>query len=1478
MSRITLTVVDPVASRWSDVRLEADDAATVADVALQLRHAVQAEPEPALAGVVQLRPRADRQGPERAGSAALFLAGRALDLSEPLATSGIRDGVIVSIGDPRGCILPEPSGAVEVRVAGGPSAGDVVRLNLGEVTVGTGEECALRVPRGPGHAATVVVQADGVVRVRPAGGATLLQEQAPLAGETVWHPGVQLRIPDAAGDVVLELGIPGPADAALEAEDDGGLAFNRPPRLAPYHEEVVLTRPKAPDKPGGVHIPWVIAMLPLVLGGAAFWFTRKSGGFSPIFLVFMLMSPLMLVGSAVGNLRSGRKKYRQDLKTYKLEASQFDGKVEAARRAEELDRRGDGFDPAQALLVAAGPRRELWERRPSDPDALQLRIGLADLPAARLEVRDGSDTEPAPVTHSVPVSVSLREAGVVGIAGPRPLRAPLARWLALQLATLHSPVDVGLVLLCARPREECLEWEWTRWLPHLRAGDGALRLGLDPESCATRAAELASLVESRQTASRGGGGFGAAQISFDPVVVVLDGARDLRRLAGIPTVLADGPGVGVYAVCLDDEERLLPEECSAVVVVRSLQALTLKVSLRARIDDVLADGVGVAHAERAARAMAPVRDVSRDDQGARLPASARLLRELGLEDLDPDAIVRRWAHGGRTTTALLGVGETGPFTVDMRLDGPHGLVAGTTGSGKSELLQTLIASLAVGNRPDEFTFVLVDYKGGAAFKDCNNLPHTVGMVTDLDGHLTTRALESLAAELHRREHQLAGAGAKDIEDYQAEMQPGGAPMPRLLIVIDEFAALVSELPDFVVGLVDIARRGRSLGVHLILATQRPSGVVSNDIKSNTNLRIALRVTDRDDSTDVIDAPDAAHISKATPGRAYARLGHSSLIAFQSARVGGKPPMAGEMTSAAIAPAPFDDAASPWRALRTSSAEDDPTRPSDLASLVATITEAVRRSGISPPPPPWLPALGDVAVLEELGLADDVERGVVPPLAFGIGDVPSEQRRSVETFDLTGSGHLMVAGTARSGRSSVLRALAAALGRTVDPRDVHLYGIDCGNNALLPLTALPHTGAVVTRDQPDRLTRLVTLLLAEVTRRQQLLAALGYADVNEQRRAVDPDERLPYLLVFLDRWEGFMAAYENYDMGRLIDNVYRLLQEGAGVGIKLVVTADRSGLIGKISTLVDDRLVLRMTDPADYSTIGLLAREVPEHMPPGRAFRSEGIRETQVALLTDDVAGTAQVAELMRIGREAAERCGDTDRRHRPARVDQLPMAATYEAAHLGLTGDEASTFVLVGVGGDTLGPRGIDVAEYGPALVVAGAPRTGRSTTLLTMVSSLLDKGWSAVVLTPRRSPLRTLAGRLGVVCLTPEQDADALQAALDAAPRPVALVVDDLELVDPDSLHSTTIERFIASIRDSGDAVLAGGGVEELAAMYRGPVVAMKKSRTGVILAPRSYSDGDLLSARLPREVGGSAPAGRGVLVRGGQWEPVQVAAPPTP
>ncbi len=408
------------------------------------------------------------------------------------------------------------------------------------------------------------------------------------------------------------------------------------------------------------------------------------------------------------------------------------------------------------------------------------------------------------------------------------------------------------------------------------------------------------------------------------------------------------------------------------------------------------------------------------------------------------------------------------------------------------------------------TFVLIDYKGGSAFGDCVDLPHTVGMVSDLDTHLVERALASLAAELRRREHLLAEADAKDIEDYtDLRVRDAALPaLPRLVLVIDEFASMVRELPDFVTGLVSIAQRGRSLGIHLLLATQRPSGVVSPEIRANTNLRIALRVTDATESTDVIDAPDAARISKSTPGRAYVRLGHSSLVPFQAGRVGGRRP--GTRTAAPTVPwvVPLDwpdlGRPLPRRPAARQVADEEVT---DLSVLVGALGEAARQAGVPAQPSPWLPALPDAVLLDDLPRPAPPADGRLAPAAYAVEDLPALQVQRPAVVDLATFTHLLAVGAPRSGRSQLLRTLAGSLARTHSCEDVHLYGIDCGNGALLPLAELPHCGAVVSRSQGERASRLVARLAAEVERRQGLLGELGVADITEQRRGAAPADRL-----------------------------------------------------------------------------------------------------------------------------------------------------------------------------------------------------------------------------------------------------------------------------------------------------------------------------------------------------------------------------------
>ncbi|WP_370097642.1 FtsK/SpoIIIE domain-containing protein [Streptacidiphilus sp. MAP12-20] len=1416
---------------WSaDVLVDADPSILLRDVVKNLLDSLDASQAPPSG---------------HPGVAAVYLADEQLDLSQPLAVSGVHDGAVLWLDRP-GPAAGSRSGLVTVRAVAGSGAGRVWYLEAGEYRVGS--EAGCRITLGgdqPAVVAVVRVSLDAKVRVRAVAASALL-DRAPLPDhDVVWRATAQLRV----GDTILEAHPLLRPDAVVEPSPDGEyLDYNRPPRLLPPVQRTAFRLPARPRPPSLSGMPLLTATLPAVGGGLIAMMTRN-----PLFLLMAAMSPLMMVGSWYSGRRQGKISHRRQVAEFHDQVDATEAEIAAALVKERLDRRAASPDPAELLVIATGPRARLWERRRTDPDHLLVRVGIADLPTRIAVDENGNEgTErqrELRAAPDVPAAFSLAQAGVVGVAGRDEWPRRTARWLVGQLAVLQSPRDLQLYIL-TDPAGESL-WEWAAWLPHTRPqlGQQALALvGADAETLGNRVAELVELITARQQARLNAG---SGAVLADPdVVVVLDGARRLRALPGVVTVLQEGPAVGVHSICVDADERTLPEECTTVVVGGEARPTTLSQQRAAQIDGILADDVADSWFAATGRQLAPLRDVSESQGESALPGSARLLEILALEEPTPAAISARWRSSARSTKAVVGYSLNGPFALDLVNHGPHGLVAGTTGSGKSEFLQTLVASLAVANRPDAMTFVLVDYKGGAAFKDCVELPHTVGLVTDLDTHLVERALTSLGAELTHREHLLAAAGAKDLEDYldYAARRPELTPIPRLLIVIDEFASMARELPDFVTGLVNIAQRGRSLGIHLILATQRPSGVVSAEIRANTNLRVALRVTDSGESTDVIDARDAASIAASTPGRAYARLGHSSLIPFQTGRVGGRRPSADPTAAVAapfLHPVSWLDLGLPAPQRPQSTAPT--TEVTDLSVLVTAIGQANDMVGIAPQRRPWLPPLPLSPVVELAAGPVQGTRGN-PSFSWAVQDLPMQQRQEPVTVDLATFGHLHIIGAPRSGRSTALRTFAAAAASAAGVADLHLYGLDCGNGALLPLSRLPHCGAVVQRSETDRAVRLLKRLHDEVQNRQRLLGEGGFADVAEQRAASSEAERLPHILLLLDRWEGFMSTLGEYDGGALTELIQILHREGGSAGVHLVIAGDRMLLSGRMSSLCEDKLVLRLSDRSDASLAGLNPRKIPENLPPGRGYRANSAIETQVALVAADPAGPAQVAAVHALAARLVEREAGVPKSARPNRIAVLPTQLSFDQAWEQVE-TPAPMWALVGVGGDDLEPVGADLLGDQPTFLVAGPSRSGRSTALAVMAESLLRGGTEVVIGAPMNSPLRGFAGRAGVRgVITDEAPTEAQFAELlDPGEGPVVLLVDDAEAWR-DLTCRDWLKAFVRRASGSRRGVIIGGDVASVGAGFSGWQADIKKNRRGALLSPPNMSDGDLVGVRLSR------------------------------
>jgi S-DNA-T family DNA segregation ATPase FtsK/SpoIIIE len=462
---------------------------------------------------------------------------------------------------------------------------------------------------------------------------------------------------------------------------------------------------------------------------------------------------------------------------------------------------------------------------------------------------------------------------------------------------------------------------------------------------------------------------------------------------------------------------------------------------------------------------------------------------------------------------------------------------------------------------------------------------------------------------------------------------------------------------------------------------------------------------------------------------------------------------------------------------------------------------------------------------------------------------------------------MIGGAPRSGRSQVLRTIAGSLARTHSCADVHLYGIDCGNGALNALTRLPNCGAVVGRNQTERVIRLVNRLKGELGRRQDLLAEKGYADIGEQRAAAPEDERLPHIVVLLDRWEGWVPTLGEIDHGSLTDELTTMMREGASVGIHLVLTGDRTLLVGRVATLTEDKYGLRLADRSDFSTLGIPARKVPEEIPPGRAFRNESGTETQFALLAEDTTGQGQAAAIGVIGEAATARDASVPRSRRPFRVDSLPSRISFADAWE-MRDPEASRsrlWALAGIGGDEIVGFGPDLADGVPTFVIAGPAKSGRSTVLMNFAQSYLSQGIRLVVAAPRQSPLRGLDGTEGVlkVFTGDDIDEDDFEEVIDSASleEPIAVLVDDGEILE-DLDAESHMKRIVSRGAERGLALVIAGDEEDVCSGFSGWQVDAKKARRGILLSPQESSSGDLIGVRLSRSmVGGQVVPGKGML-----------------
>ncbi|PPG44702.1 FtsK/SpoIIIE domain-containing protein [Rathayibacter sp. AY2B5] len=1200
--------------------------------------------------------------------------------------------------------------------------------------------------------------------------------------------------------------------------------FNRPPRPGRPAAGEAVVPPARLEIASATTFSVITVAAPLVLAFAMVLIMGDAR-----YALFAALSPVAGVGlwfeqrhRHARATRSEEQRYGEALQTLRDDIARS-ARVERARLEE------DAPDPATTIRRAALPATSLWQRRATSADVLRLHIGVGDVPwSPPLDQRGVPRLEEevrailaVSVVPSAPVSIDLADSGVVGIVGDREGGLALARSLLCQAAVHCGPADLAIGVFCDRRRDS--DWSWASWLPHTRLPGGGRRLSDRRD----RSSELLRALREEDSPR--------VLLVLDSDVLTEGRAAPARELLGLGRGERE-TAIRISGLVLAASEEQLPASCTVVVRVGAdASAVLSRPDERITVEDVVLAGLASSTAERCARDLARFEDPELVTAGAALPALVRLPPLLGA-DRPTAADVRGWWSSARGVRAPVGSSEHGPLVLDLVADGPHGLVGGTTGSGKSEFLRSFVAGLAAWNDPTRLTFVLIDFKGGAAFASCERLPHTIGTISNLDAQLADRALRSLEAEMRRRQRLFAaaGEGVDDLDAYWATSPP--EPMPRLLLVVDEFAVLAKEHPDVLTSLVSVAAVGRTLGVHMILATQRPAGVVNDDILANTNLRVALRVQSRDDSADVIGVASAAGISRSQTGRAYVKRGQNDISPVQTALVTGRAEAA---AVEAIEVRPVGPTGVPVEG--PSPVAADETAPTDLDLLIDAVVEADAASGFGPPRPIWPEPLEDTVALSGFGAEEsDLGRVVGDVLHVALSDDPDRQRQTPTGWDL-GEGNLLLIGIPGSGTSTVLASIALTAARHFPPDELDLYVLDAGSRDSAPLARLPHTVSYAGAGggSHEKQTRFLRHLGDEVRRRR--------ASPGGHRRA----------LVLIDGLATLKDEFQDWEGLALMEAFTRAYADGPELGLHFAVTSTRARAIPSVmEEVTTQKWLFRLADPQDYAAAGVKPVQAPAAVP-GRCVLTSSLLQTQVA--TPRAGLDDAIAELA---------AAWPDARGRTSTVGTLPDRVAVSALGIEARFDREPWLLPIGLSESDLAPLAFQVFE-GEHVVIAGPARSGKSTVLLALAEAARAAGSVAVWgVCDRRSPLRGAdLDRLAVGA----EELRTLLASLSTEEGPVLLLLDDAERWDD---TDQALMRLVSSGRPGLCVVLAGRS-SELRSHFGNWTKKAAASRSVLLLQPDIDNDGTLLGAQIPRRFPVPPTVGRGFVSLDGEIHFVQSVSP---
>ncbi|GIO23676.1 type VII secretion protein EssC [Oceanobacillus sp. J11TS1] len=960
--------------------------------------------------------------------------------------------------------------------------------------------------------------------------------------------------------------------------------YHRSPRIIyrePTDKRIIAKPANKPSKPSEQLARTIVPPLVMIAALVIVSIIHPRG----IFIIVMLAMTVTTIIFAITSYIKSVKKYKANMKERdKTYREYLQRKTKELYHVSEEQRHALNYhypNVAQIRQMAKNVDARIYEKTLFHHDFLNYRVGLGKVDLSfEIDFKDEEfDKEKDELIDAarelysqyreieqVPVVTSLMN-GPVGYIGPRHLVLEQLQLFVMQTALFHSYHDLQFITVF--PEEEKNEWNWMRWLPHASMQGVNVRGFVYHERSRDQVLHSLyqilkerKLVLDEKTNKN-------EKTYFTPHYVVLITDEKIILDHTIMEFFNEDPSeLGVSLVFVQDVMQSLPEHVTTVIDLRDVKSGNILLEEGELVNkhfalDHFPSGF---NKEDVSRALAPLNHLQSLKNS--IPESVTFLEMYGVEKVEELAIARRWQVNETYKSLAVPLGLRGKddivnLNLHEKAHGPHGLIAGTTGSGKSEIIQSYIISLAVNFHPYEVAFLLIDYKGGGMANLFKNMPHLLGTITNLDRTQSMRALASIKAELKKRQRLFGEHDVNHINQYQKLYNKGEASeaMPHLFLISDEFAELKAEQPDFMKELVSTARIGRSLGIHLILATQKPSGVVDDQIWSNSKFKLALKVQNASDSNEILKTPDAAEIT--LPGRSYLQVGNNEIYElFQSAWSGADYVLDKndhELVDTTIYAindlGQYDILTEDLSGLDKK--EEIEKVPTELDAVIDYIHDYAEEQQIEPLPRPWLPPLPERIFAEDLHPVNFEEAWSEPkkPLCTTIGllDQPELQAQEPLTLNLTKDGHIAVFSSPGYGKSTFLQTVIMDLVKQHHPEHLHVYLLDFGTNGLLPLKDIPHVADTMLMDEVEKIGKWVRLISNTIKERKKKLSLHGVANMEMYEKA--SGETVPNIFIAIDNYDPVREADFGEEFDKLITQIAR---EGASIGLHLAISAGRQG--------------------------------------------------------------------------------------------------------------------------------------------------------------------------------------------------------------------------------------------------------------------------------------------------------------------------------